>query len=161
MLPISGFFSKFKNAGKNIVTNIANGITGAIGKVTGAIGKVTQKIRDFLPFSPPKDRSSPLADIHKNGIGEQVAKGIDGGELEVRKAMDHLLQVPDMNKYVPQFGAAGENLARNVTNTNRTITNDNGINIHIENFNSENEDDVSRFAEELAWIMEREDGKLE
>ena len=81
---ITNWFGRFRTAGSNIVGNIANGIRGAIGKVTSAMGSVLSAARNLLPFSPPKDKSSPLVDIHKNGIVEQIAKGItnNAGDLE-------------------------------------------------------------------------------
>lgn len=91
---VRSFFGSFANAGRNIVQNIANGIRNAIGLVTSAISNVTQAIRNFLPFSPPKDKSSPLTDIHKNGIGTQIAAGIIRGQREVDKAMNTLLSTP-------------------------------------------------------------------
>lgn len=91
---VKSFFGSFASAGRNIVQNIANGIRNAIGLVTSAISNVTQAIRNFLPFSPPKDKSSPLTDIHKNGIGTQIAAGIIRGQREVDKAMNTLLSTP-------------------------------------------------------------------
>lgn len=88
---VTNFVTKFFKAGANIVGNIAKGITSAIGKVTGAIGGVLSKARDLLPFSPPKDKSSPLVDIHKNGIIEQIAKGIHDDESSLQKAMNSAL----------------------------------------------------------------------
>ena len=46
-----------------------------------------------LPFSPPKDKTSPMAGIEHNGIGEQIAKGIRSGEGEVNKAMRGMLDM--------------------------------------------------------------------
>lgn len=86
---VTNLAGNFKNAGRKIVTSIAEGITGAIGKVTGAISNVTSKIRDFLPFSPPK--TGPLIDIMDVKWGETIAGGIDKGEGTVAKAMDSLL----------------------------------------------------------------------
>ena len=91
---VRSFFGSFASAGRNIVQNIANGIRNAIGLVTSAISSVTQAVRNFLPFSPPKDKSSPLTDIHKNGIGTQIAAGIIRGQREVDKAMNTLLSTP-------------------------------------------------------------------
>ncbi|MGX7359692.1 phage tail tape measure protein [Dolosigranulum pigrum] len=91
---VRSFFGSFASAGRNIVQNIANGIRNAIGLVTDAISSVTQAVRNFLPFSPPKDKSSPLTDIHKNGIGTQIAAGIIRGQREVDKAMNTLLSTP-------------------------------------------------------------------
>ncbi|MFB5068283.1 MAG: hypothetical protein F6I01_002135 [Aerococcus sanguinicola] len=92
---VTGFLGRFAEAGRNIVGNIADGIRGAIGVVTGAIGDVLQAVRNYLPFSPPKDPNSPLRDIHKNGIGTQIAAGIRRGKDVVMEAMDELLDLPD------------------------------------------------------------------
>src|SRR5699024_5332797 len=89
---VKGFFGNFKDAGRNIVQSIADGINGAISKVTGAISNVTQKIRDFLPFSPPK--TGPLIDIMDVKWGETIGGGILKGEDEVANAMDEMLSVP-------------------------------------------------------------------
>lgn len=86
---VKNFFGRFKDAGKRIVTSIADGIKGAIGKVTDAIGNVTQKVRDFLPFSPPK--TGPLTDIMDVEWGETIGGGIEKGENVVQKAMNDLL----------------------------------------------------------------------
>lgn len=86
---VLGFVSKFKEAGGKIISSIADGIKGAIGKVTDAIGNVTQKIRDFLPFSPPK--TGPLIDIMDVEWGSTIGSGIESGENEVAKAMDSML----------------------------------------------------------------------
>jgi len=81
--------NKFFDAGRNIVTAIADGIKGAISKVTSAISNVTQKIRNFLPFSPPKE--GPLIDIMDVKWGETIAAGIEKGEKEIAKAMERVL----------------------------------------------------------------------
>lgn len=86
---VTGFFKKFKDAGKKIVTSIAEGIKGAIDSVTDAIGNVAQKVRDFLPFSPPK--TGPLTDIMDVKWGETIGAGIEKGESDVAKAMDDIL----------------------------------------------------------------------
>lgn len=72
---VGGFVGDFLQAGKNIVSSIADGIKSAAGKVTSAIGDVTQKIRDHLPFSPAK--RGALKDIMKVNVAGSVAKTID------------------------------------------------------------------------------------
>src|SRR5699024_1636024 len=86
---VLGLGGKFVDAGKKIVTSIADGIKGAIGKVTDAVKNVAQKIRDFLPFSPPK--TGPLIDIMDVKWGETIGAGMEKGEDEVSKAMDEML----------------------------------------------------------------------
>lgn len=86
---IINFIGKFKDAGRKIVTSIADGIKGAIGNITGAIGSVASKIRGFLPFSPPKE--GPLKDIMEVEWGETISAGILKGEGEIAKAMERAL----------------------------------------------------------------------
>jgi len=86
---VTNIASSFFDAGRNIVSSIADGIKGAVGKVTGAISDVTSKIRDFLPFSPPK--TGPLIDIMDVKWGETIGGGIEKGEGAVEKAMDSIL----------------------------------------------------------------------
>src|SRR5690606_23586285 len=80
--------TEFFDAGKNIVTSIADGINSAIGKVTDAIGNVTKKIRDFLPFSPSKE--GPLRDIMNVKIAESIAEAIRRGRNSAVKEMEKL-----------------------------------------------------------------------
>lgn len=101
---VTGMISNFFNAGKNIVGAIADGIKGAIGKVTGAISSVASKIRDFLPFSPPK--TGPLLDIMDVKWGETIGGGILKGEDEVANAMDEILNF-DLTKKAT-FGGIGK-----------------------------------------------------
>src|SRR5690554_3521945 len=80
--------TEFFDAGKNIVTSIADGIKSAIGKVTDAIGDVAKKVRDFLPFSPAKE--GPLRDIMNVKIAESIAEAIRRGRNSAVKEMDKL-----------------------------------------------------------------------
>ena len=90
---VTNFFGSFKNAGANIVGNIAKGITSAIGKVTGAVKGVLKAARNLLPFSPPKDKSSPMVGLEKNGIVGNIAQGIYNNEGEIQRAMNSALDV--------------------------------------------------------------------
>ncbi|MCB5934498.1 tape measure protein [Caldibacillus thermoamylovorans] len=86
---VKNFFGEFKQAGINIVTSIADGIKSAIGKVTSAMKGIAQKIRNFLPFSPPKE--GPLTDIMEVKWGETIGAGILKGENKIARAMDEVL----------------------------------------------------------------------
>ena len=90
---VTNFFGSFKSAGANIVGNIAKGITGAVGKVTGAVKGVLKAARNLLPFSPPKDKSSPMVGLEKNGIVGNIAQGIYNNEGEIQRAMNSALDV--------------------------------------------------------------------
>ena len=110
---VKNFFGRFKDAGKKIVTSIADGIKGAISKVTDAISKVTQKIRNFLPFSPPKE--GPLIDIMDVKWGETISAGILKGEDQVANAMDEILNF-DLTKKAT-FGGLSKDEILNHYNT--------------------------------------------
>ena len=90
---VKDWAGKFLDAGANIVGNIAKGITGAVGKVTGAVTGVLKKARNLLPFSPPKDKSSPMVKLEKNGIVDNIAQGITNNEGEIQRAMNRALNV--------------------------------------------------------------------
>ncbi|WP_346206821.1 tape measure protein [Caldifermentibacillus hisashii] len=95
--------SDFFNAGRNIVTSIADGIKSAVGIVTDAISGVTQKIRDFLPFSPAKEGA--LRDIMNIQIAESIAKSIDKGRRTAVTAMAGLTNA--IYGEMPQMDIAG------------------------------------------------------
>ena len=124
---VVSFFGKFKEAGANIMGNVADGIKGAVGKVTGAVKDVMSKARDLLPFSPPKDKSSPLADIHKNGIIEQVAKGIHDDESSLQKAMNSALSL--VSEEVGTVDINGE-IARSNAQVNSTVSHEINDNVN-------------------------------
>src|SRR5690625_2208107 len=107
---VTGMISNFFNAGKNIVGAIADGIKGAIGKVTGAISSVASKIRDFLPFSPPK--TGPLLDIMVVKWGKTIGGGILKGEDEVANAMDEILNF-DLTKKATFVGIGKDEMINN------------------------------------------------
>ena len=143
---VTGMFGKFKDAGKNIIGNIADGIKGAVSMVTDAVGGVMKKARDLLPFSPPKDKSSPLADIHKNGIGTQIAAGIENGEREVNRAMHNLLD-----------GGANMTMKANVQASQQGSR---PVVINIGNIENNSDSDIPHILEQAAWILGREGGGL-
>lgn len=68
----------FTDAGKNLMRALANGIKAAGSWAYNAAKDVLRKVRDILPFSEPRDPSSPLYGLGKAGeaIIENVARGI-------------------------------------------------------------------------------------
>ena len=92
--------------GRNIVTSLANGIKGAVGKVTGAIGSITAKIRGFLPSSPAKE--GPLSDIHKLNFGGTIADSMKRQTGTVRRAMNTMMEAASPNvEYAVEHGYQG------------------------------------------------------
>lgn len=66
--------------GADIISGIANGITGAIGKITGAVKGIADKIKSFLHFSVPDE--GPLTDYESwmPDFMSGLAKGIQSSE---------------------------------------------------------------------------------
>lgn len=96
---VLGVASSFFQAGKNIVSSIADGIKKGIGKVTDAIGSVTDKIRGYLPFSPAK--YGALRDIMDVKISQSIAEAIDKGSGTAVKSMANLTN--ELDKEVGKF----------------------------------------------------------
>lgn len=76
--------------GSDIVDNIVNGITGAVGKVGEAVKGVADKIKSFLGFSEPED--GPLSDFHTYmpDMIDLMTQGIASGKERVRSAVEEI-----------------------------------------------------------------------
>lgn len=73
---VGELWAGFKDGWRGFKINISDSLTG---------------IRNLFPFSQPKDSSSPLYNLNKNGIMEQVAKGVYAGESELDGALTSVL----------------------------------------------------------------------
>ena len=119
---ITGWIGRFRQAGANVVQSIADGITGAIGKVTGAISNVASKIRNFLPFSPAKE--GPLQDLNKLNFGGTISDAIYSGERAIQRAMDSVIQLPEID-------ASG--LSSNMASVNRQLQHEISYDVNVAN----------------------------
>lgn len=81
--PIFNFFrsigTRFRDAGRNIITSITAGMAAVIMKPVEVMQKMVLKVRRLLPFSPAKD--GPLKDIHRIKLVETIAASIKPGPL--------------------------------------------------------------------------------
>jgi hypothetical protein len=77
---------KFYEAGKNIMSSIADGILSAALAPVDAIKGVVSGMRDYLPFSPAK--VGPFKDLHKLQISQTIADSIKPAPLT--QAMQNL-----------------------------------------------------------------------
>lgn len=75
---INSLATAFYNAGRALVSALARGIADAAGAVIDQARNLAQRVRDILPFSEPKDRSSPLRGLADSGeaIVANLARGI-------------------------------------------------------------------------------------
>lgn len=129
---IKNMASNFFNAGRNIVTSIADGIKGAIGNITGAIGNVASTIRSFLPFSPAE--RGPLRDINKLDFEGPISDSVLNAMPKINTALNTALSVPEIQgseKGPGGFGAFGFSeriigLLEKIANSEQVIVLDTG-----------------------------------
>lgn len=76
--------------GRNIISNIADGIMGGVGRIGEVMGTVAAKIRAYMPFSPAKE--GPLRDIMEFGpnIVNAIAGGIKRNVYQFRDVMTEI-----------------------------------------------------------------------
>lgn len=98
---VEGFASTLVSAGEGIVNNIKQGISNAWSGLVTWFDTKLQGLRNKLPFSPPKDKSSPLAGLEKNGIVHQIVEGLKRQAPLFDKAMDSIFALT-MPKYDAQ-----------------------------------------------------------
>jgi TP901 family phage tail tape measure protein len=66
-------------AGKNIITNLWQGMMSVINRPVEAMKGLVQRMRNLLPFSPAKE--GPFRDLHRVRIVETIAAGMKPGPL--------------------------------------------------------------------------------
>lgn len=94
---VVGLAGAFFSAGKNLILAIINGMESAAGAAIDKAKSIAKRIRDILPFSEPKDPSSPLRGLAKSGqaIMENLAAGIPkGGDALIKEIQAQLSAVP-------------------------------------------------------------------
>src|SRR5690625_1385880 len=144
---VTNILGRFRDAGRRIVTSIADGIRGAIGQVKDAIGNVTSAIRNFLPFSPAKD--GPLRDLNKLNFGGTIAESIRRGAGKVLSVTDRL--VSDMQKKLYVSEIKPMTLKRNYAYEYEHASNKQPAYIVVRLGNSE----FTRFVEDITEVQGR------
>ena len=69
--------SLLRNAGRDVIQGLINGITSKIGSIGSAMGSVASKIRSYLPFSPVKE--GPLRAWNDGAPGKKLMDMLIGG----------------------------------------------------------------------------------
>lgn len=157
----------WSSIGRNIMAGIGEGITNGINSLVQKAQNSAQKIKDAFTGLKGFDIHSP-SKWGKNMVGRNIIKGIDVG---IDYEMPNLLKSTDseISKLTSKLQStvnyetarttasisANANKAANVSNTTQTITNEHGINLNIENFNNNSNQDVEELSQELAFLSKR------
>lgn len=96
-----------RKAGEGIVNSILGGIQSAWDSLTSWVGEALGDLTDMLPFSPPKDPSSPLHKLVAGGKGivSQIQEGIDLGKLTIMPALGDIADIIGGRPILPPMPA--------------------------------------------------------
>lgn len=126
---IKGLPSQALQWGADIITGIADGIKGAIGKVTDAVSGVADKIKSFLHFSVPDE--GPLTDFQSwmpdfmSGLAEGIG---DSEDTLINKVKGVASGISTIMKGATANAATAANGAVSNTSNNTNITQNNTFN---------------------------------
>lgn len=97
---ITNFGGEIYNAGGKLVSSFLDGLQASWGTVESWFSGKLQALRNQLPFSEPKDPSSPLRGLPKSGkaIVEMLQKGLDGADLTIGNAVKNLIPQDALNE---------------------------------------------------------------
>lgn len=99
MRALEGIGQMMFDAGKKIIMHLVDGIKSVAGNIGEAMSGVMGKVRNFLPFSPPKE--GPLAGRNWGGWGEtiggELAHGLRASTAEVGAASDRMMRAAAPN----------------------------------------------------------------
>ena len=102
---VSGIWEKMKEAGRKIVEGIKKGIEEKWEALKAWFKDKLQKLRNLLPFSEPKDPTSPLRMLHQSGkaIITSVGEGIRQSSAMLHETFVRALQfnIPAMRLPTP------------------------------------------------------------
>src|SRR5690554_2314578 len=113
-----------KQAGRNIIQGLIDGINSMLGRIRDTISNVAGEIRDFLPFSPAKvgplsGRGSP--DLAGAAIGRMIAEGLSRQEPIIARATDSFVRSLRSGLDPRSEQSSGTVAAANPLSTARTI----------------------------------------
>ncbi len=110
------FEPHMKTAGEKIVGALADGIRAAAKAAGNAMRHVVQGIRNLLPGSEPKDRSSPLVNLDKAGKAtvENFTKGLRDAARGA--AVDTRIGLAGVGRAAGRVGGGGGNRTINMNN---------------------------------------------
>lgn len=151
---------EFMDIGTHIINGIKNGIDNAkealMSKVTGIVDGIKNKLKNALNIHSP---SRWMRDMIGVNIVKGIEVGLDNESGNLYSNADDMVNklkatVDAQNAITTSNYRSKSNAEAGAYNT-ETITNDNGINITIENFNGNDKQDIEQLAEEIAFLSKR------
>lgn len=151
------------DVGINIMKGIGKGIIAGVGSAIDSAKEAVRKIKNSFTSTESFDVHSPSR-WTRDMIGKNIVRGIGVGiDAEtpnlLTNSSDMVRQLQasmDFNTAKTTANITGSaNKAANVSTNSTTITNDKGINVHIENFNGTDETNITQLAQEIAFLDKR------
>lgn len=137
---LSGFVTKFKEIGTNIIDGLIDGLSNVGTKIKDTVKNIGDKIvggfKDFFHIkSPSRLMSDKVGTYIGEGVIEGILNGLEETEYKVNNAMREL--------------AGG--IETSVNPTINPSSNSNPLIIQIENFNNNSESDIQQLAQKLEF----------
>lgn len=153
------------DVGLNIMKGIGKGIIAGIGSAIDSAKEAVQKIKNKFTNNTDGFKINSPSRWGRDFVGRNIVKGIGGGiSAETPNLLTDSGDMVSQLKSSMDFNTArttanivgSANKAANIaTNSTTTITNDKGINVHIENFNGTDESNITQLAQEIAFLDKR------
>lgn len=159
--------------GKDICTQLANGISAMASSVVNKAKSLASSISSYLGFSVPEKGPLSDADEYMPDFMELMAKGIQGNMGDVldkvktvatgvRDMMSDGFTLPDLSALnLPEFAFAGAGgTTTTTTNNNQKTTNLGGVNIYVTGSNNQRADDLAKTVADKINDMLDEDNSV-
>lgn len=171
----SSLVSSAYSWGKDICSQIANGISSAASSVISKAQSLAQSVKNIIGFSLPKEGPLSDADEYMPDFMELMAKGIDGNMGDVldkvrtvatgvRDMMADGMTIPDMSTLnLPELAFAGAGVGSTnttTTNNNQKTTNLGGVNIYVTGGNNQDADELAKTVADKINDMLDEDNSV-
>lgn len=147
-----------------LARGIGNAVGGAISKAKEAAGNIIGAVKGaFKIHSPSRVMRDEVGKYIPEGIGVGMENNTSTAIKAARKMASSVVSsIPTAemamginNKMSTSYAGSGSSKG-----TNTTVTNDNGVVIHIEKIENHSDSDIPKILEEAAWILSRQEKRL-
>lgn len=155
-------------AGYDLMSGLARGIGNAVG---GVISKAKEVAGNIIGAVKGAFKIHSPSRVMRDQVGKYIPEGIgigmeDNTSAAIKAARNMASSVVNSipsaemamginNKMSTSYAGSGSSKG-----TNTTVTNDNGVVIHIEKIENHSDSDIPKILEEAAWILSRQEKRL-